>query len=282
MGNLKYSMILASALVVSPLAAANAADLIPEPIAVPAPVPIPAARVGVYLKGYIGFSNQQADGFGNNIINGNPAFTVVSHEFDSAPFIGMGVGVVYNDWLRFDGTGEYRGRSNFKGLDFFTGCGLGTGTCTNEYSGHKDEWLFLANAYWDITEFRGITPYVGAGIGMANVSLDNFQDINQIAGAIHWAQDGDEWNFAWALHAGMAYEISQDLTLDIGYRYVNMGDGTTGAFTSFDPTVTSPGPLTVDDIDSHDVMIGLRWNLGHDACCQQAAYVEPTYTPPFK
>ncbi len=283
MGKIKFSMILASALVVSPLAAANAADLVPEPIAVPAPVPVPVYGGDWYLKGFFGISNQQAEGFNNDIISGNPgAFTIVTHEFDSAPFVGLGVGIRHNDWLRFDATGEYRARSNFKGLDYFTGCGLGTGTCTNEYMGHKSEWLFLANAYWDIGEIRGITPYVGAGIGVANVNLDNFQDINQIAGAIHWARDGSEWNFAWALHAGLAYEVTQDLTLDVGYRYVNMGDGVTGTFTSFNPAVTSPGPMTVEDIDSHDIMVGLRWNWGHDSCCQQAAYAQPTYTPPFK
>lgn len=285
MGKIKYSIILASALVVSPLAAANAADLVPEPIPVPAPVPIPEHGGSWYLKGFFGFSNQQADNFTNDIIAANPGvFTIVTHEFDSAPFVGGGIGYEHSERFRFDLTGEYRGRSNFKGLDYFTNCALGIGTCTNEYMGHKSEWLFLANAYWDVGTFRGITPYLGAGIGVVNVNLDNMMDINQIAGAIHWANDGSEWNFAWALHAGVGIDVSDSLTFDIGYRYVNMGDGTTGVFTSFDPSVTSPGPLTIEDIDSHDVMVGLRWRWDEtDACCETAAYSPPVYAPtPYK
>lgn len=276
MGKLKYSILLASALVFSPLAAANAADLgIPE--VVPAPVPVACCSGAFYLKGFIGFSNQEAEGFNNDIITANAAdFQIVNHEFDSAPFIGLGIGYQHSEHIRLDLTGEYRGRSNFKGLDHYSGCGLGTGVCTNEYMGHKSEWLFLTNAYWDIGNFRGFTPYIGAGVGIVNINLDNFSDTNQIAGAIHWADDGDEWNFAWALHAGLAYDVSDNLTLDVAYRYLDMGDGTTGNFRSFVPFVTSPGPLTVEDITSHDVMVGLRWKLD-SGCCQQTAYAPPPY-----
>lgn len=269
MGKLKYSIVLASALAVCPLAAADAADLTPEPIPVPAPVPIPD-RGAVYLKGFIGFSNQQADDFTNDIIqNGN--FTIVSQEFDSAPFMGVGIGYQHGDRFRFDLTGEYRGRATFMGLDVNN-----SATTTNEYQGFKSEWLFLANAYWDFGNFRGVTPFVGVGIGVAEISLDNFQDVNHNTAGFHWADDGSDWNFAWALHAGFAYRISDDLTLDLAYRYVNVGDATTGNFQTY-TAVASPGPFTIKDIDSHDLMLGLRWKLGRTACCEQTAYIPPVY-----
>lgn len=273
MGKFGISCVLASALAVLPLAGANAADLTPEPIAVPAPVPVGACCAGgIYLKSFVGFSNQQVDDFSNDFIdNGN--FTIVSHEFDSAPFIGFGVGYQHSERFRFDLTGEYRGRAKFRGLDYNNGTAP---IQTNEYNAFKSEWLFLANAYWDIGTFRGFTPYVGAGAGVAAVKFSDFQDINQVTGGLHWAEDNTEWNFAWALHAGVAYEVTNALTVDLAYRYVNLGDGKTGAFTTYDPTVTSPGPMTLKDIDSHDIMVGLRWKLGND-CCQQTAYVPQPY-----
>jgi opacity protein-like surface antigen len=130
--------------------------------------------------------------------------------------------------------------------------------------------VFLANAYWDIATFRGITPYVGAGIGTAAVSLNNFRDVNQIAGAIHWAEDNTEWNLAWALHAGLSYDIAPDLMLDIGYRFTYLGDGETGTFQTFVPQPPG-GPLTLKDIVSHDIFVGLRWSFGHDDCCAPEA-----------
>lgn len=271
MGKLKYSLILASALVVSPLAAANAADLIPAPVPVPAPIPVPDCCGGAfYLKGFIGLSNQESDEFTNDIIEAGD-FTIFNNEFDSAPFIGIGIGWEHSAHFRGDLTGEYRGRATFHGLDRNN-----TAQTSNDYSGTKSEWLFLANAYWDIATIRNVTPYVGAGIGVAEVTLSNFTDTNENTGGHHWASDNSEWNFAWAVHAGLAFDISDALKFDVGYRYVNFGDATTGTFQTYDGTV-SPGPLELKDIDSHDVMVGLRWKWDDGACCETTAYAPPPY-----
>lgn len=266
MKKFRHAIVVAAALIVGQTATAGAADLLPPPVVEPIPIPEPVAARDYYLRAYMGITNQEIDTFTNDVIASGP-FTIIDHDFDSSPFIGFGIGYVHSDRFRFDLTGEYRGRSDFHGLDTFTGCAFGSGTCTNEYTGIKSEWLFLANAYWDLFTHRGITPYVGAGIGTAAVTLDNFNDVNQIAGGLHWAKDNTEWNFAWALHAGISYEIASDLTLDMGYRFTYLGDGETGHFNTFDPSVTSPGPLTLDDITSHDIHVGLRWNFGVDSCC---------------
>lgn len=287
MGKFKYSLILASVIMASPLAAAQAADLglPPEPMPVPAPIPATACcGGGFYLKGFFGVTNQETDGFTNATIDANEdAFTIIDHNFDSSPFVGLGIGYALSERFRFDLTGEYRGKSNFRGLDTYVDaasglCG-GDDICTNEYEGIKSEWLMMANGYWDIATFRGITPYVGAGVGLAAVSLRDFQDVNQETGAIHWAADNTEWNFAWALHAGLAYDISDALTLDVAYRYLNMGDGETGEFS---PAATNPGAMTVEDIESHDVMVGLRWRWDDGGCCAAPAYVETSYPTTYK
>jgi len=273
MKNLQHAIVVAAALIMGQSAPAGAADLLPPPIVEPMPIPEPVAARDYYLKAYIGITNQEIDTFTNNVIAAGP-FTIIDHDFDSSPFIGFGIGIKHSDRFRFDLTGEYRGKSDFHGLDTFTGCAFGGGTCTNEYTGVKSEFVFLANAYWDIGTVRGITPYVGAGIGTAAVTLDNFNDVNQLAGAVHWAKENTEWNLAWALHAGFSYDIAPDLALDLGYRFTYLGDGKTGSFRTFGGG-SSPGPLKLDDITSHDVHVGLRWRFGHDSCCfapQTVAY----------
>lgn len=270
MGKLKYSILLASALVFSPLAAANAADLgIPE--VVPAPVPVACCSGAFYLKSFIGITNQEADTFTNDTIANNN-FVILDHGFDSSPFIGVGIGYQHSERFRFDLTGEYRSESDFRGIDQAVDFGY-----FNEHTGNKSEWLFLANAFWDVTTIRGITPYVGAGVGFAAVTLSNFWDVNTVNGALHFAEENTEWNLAWALHAGMAYNISDALTLDVSYRYVSLGDGTTDSYQPFNaPGTTSLSPTTLEDLDSHDVMVGLRWKWDH-GCCQQTAYAPPPY-----
>lgn len=265
MKNFSKATVIAAALVVGQSAGVKAADLLPPPpIVEPVPIPQPVPVRDIYLRGYIGMSEQEADDFTNDIIStGN--FSIFSKEFDSAPFIGFGVGMTHSERFRFDVTGEYRAKSSFHGIDRNN-----VAQTSNQYDGLKSEWLFLANGYWDLFSHRGFTPYVGAGIGFAEVTLDNFTDTNENTGGFHWSEKNSEWNFAWALHAGFAVDIRDDLKLDLGYRFTNMGDGKTGTFQTYDGTA-SPGPLTLEDIYSHDVHIGLRWSFGHDSCCEPAA-----------
>ena len=121
--------------------------------------------------------------------------------WDSSTFFGLGVGYKFNDWFRADVTGEYRGKANFHGSDTRAYSTAAQGV--DNYSGSKSEWVFLANAYVDLGTWWCVTPYIGAGIGMANVRMIGFRDdgIAFIGGAltnVAYAADADKWNFAWA------------------------------------------------------------------------------------
>jgi len=83
------------------------------------------------------------------------------------------------------------------------------------------------------------------------------------------AANGSKWNFAWAAHAGLAYQVSPNLTLELAYSYVDLGSGTTGAITTFDG-FTRGNVFKFNDITSHDLKLGVRWNLDNP----------PVYEPP--
>jgi opacity protein-like surface antigen len=274
MKNFSKGIVIAASMIMGQSATASAADLLPPPpVMEPVPIPEPMPVREIYLRGYIGMTEQETDDFSNAAIRAGE-FNIVDHDFDSSPFIGFGIGIRRSERFRLDLTGEYRGKSDFTGLDIYQDPFCGPGVCTNEHTGIKSEWLFLANAYWDIGNYRGFTPYVGAGIGTAEVTLDGFKDVNLVTNGLHWAKDNSEWNLAYALHAGFSYEISRDLTFDMGYRFTYLGDGVTGKYFTYDPGAPQGlGATTLDDITSHDVHIGLRWALGDDHCC--AAEVMP-------
>lgn len=283
MGKLKYSIVLASVLVASPLATARAADLGPEPMPVPAPVPAAACcnMGGLYLKGFMGITNQESDEITSQYIRNTGEFDIINQGFDSSPLAGIGIGYAYSERFRFDVTGEYRGGSSFSGLDRYDEEPVdGTWDGTNEYRAIKKEWLMLANAYWDIATFHGITPYVGGGLGWANISIDNFSDVNNVTNGVSYANDNSSNNFAWALHAGLAYDVTDNLKFDVGYRYVNLGDAKSGTITEFN-SGTTYSKLEFNDIESHDVMVGLRWQWGDSGCCEPA-YVETSYPTTYK
>lgn len=236
---------------------ALAADLYVED---PAPVIVPG---GWYLRGHLGMSNQRLGDMHHPLMD-----TVELHEFldegsfDSAPLAGVGVGYQFNDWLRMDGIVEYRGKADYSALDRYghTEPSGPVWDATNDYDGAKSEWLLMANAYVDIGDWYGVKPYVGAGIGASRNTISRFRDVNVPTQGVSYAGDESTWNFAWALHAGVAYQATERLAIDFGYSYLDLGDAKTGRIRSYDNTVNE-GPMNFDDITSHDFKLGMRYAL---------------------
>src|SRR3954453_6752890 len=227
---------------------------------------------GWYLRGDIGFSNQRVNRL-SNVLDANNTSSEQRLGFNSAGVFGLGVGYKLNNWFRVDVTGEYRGNSQFFGTDHITYAG---GVGTDTYTATKSEWVALANAYVDLGTWWCMTPFVGAGVGGARVSIANFTDqgiANNGGGVFPGLAFGDnvaKWNLAWALHAGVAYNVSPNFTVQLAYRYLNMGDGLTGDLRTFDGTNNIVNPTTFKNISSHDLMLGVRWNLS-----QPPMYDEP-------
>jgi opacity protein-like surface antigen len=249
--------------------AAFAADM---PIAAPPMYAPPADFGGWYLRGDIGFSNQSVSSVRNTnaaLYTGLTSFNE-STGFDTGGIFDVGVGYRFNNWLRFDVTGQYRGNTNFHGLDLISfPNGGATGYGSDLYTAQKQEWLFLANAYVDLGTWWCLTPYIGAGIGTARVQISNFTDQgvatlfpagSGVGPSLVSAQTGSQWNFAWALHAGVAYQINPNVAIELGYSYVNLGNGTTGPDNAFDNSAGGH-VFQFHDITSQDLMLGVRWNL---------------------
>ena len=230
----------------------------------PAYGPPPVAEFGGwYLRGDIGFSNQHVDHL-RNALDANNTSSVQNLSFNTAGIFGLGVGYQVNQWFRTDVTGEWRGNSQFFGTDQISYPG---GVGTDTYHATKSEWVVLANAYVDLGTWWCMTPFVGAGVGGARVTVANFTDqgiANNGAGALPGLAFGDnvsKWNFAWALHAGVAYQVSPNFTVELAYRYLDMGDGLTGDLRAPDGTNTIVNSTTFKSLTSHDLKMGVRWQL---------------------
>jgi len=245
---------------------AFAADLPIAPPPMYAPPP-PADFGGWYLRGEIGFSNQRTSGVHYTRESAYTPMTSFSQTsaFDTAGIFGVGVGYRFNNWFRADVTGQYRGNANFKGTDRFNATAFGVPySGIDNYSASKSEWLVLANAYVDLGTWWCITPFIGAGVGGARVTISNFTDtgINSFTGfpSFASASSASKWNFAWAAHAGLAYQVNPDLVLELAYSYVDMGEGRTGVLSAYDGTTTG-NYYKFKDITSHDLKLGVRWNF---------------------
>lgn len=114
---------------------------------------------------------------------------------------GLGVGYQFTDYLRVDTT------INYAGYDRYSGFGI---------EGGHSLWTGLANAYVDLGTVVGITPYIGAGAGIAHARTSFDAGIN--------AQPGFGYNqtaFAYTLNAGVAYQVTDNASVDLGYQYLS-------------------------------------------------------------
>ncbi len=108
----------------------------------------------------------------------------------------------------------------------------------------------MANGYVDLGTWWCVTPFIGAGIG---TSYNQHQRLPRRRRGQQWrrrsttsvvyAADNGKWNFAWALHAGLAYKVSPNVTVELAYSYMNLGDATTGANTNFAGSAVPQNPL---------------------------------------
>ncbi|TKT75353.1 outer membrane beta-barrel protein [Aquamicrobium sp. LC103] len=236
-----------------------AADLYEPPVIEYEPEPV--AFGGWYLRGHIGMSNQRVDSLYNVLFDDIPGLAVVDKNFEAGPIGGIGAGYQFNKWLRVDGVVEYRGEVGFHGLDLWND---GVDDRFNKYSAKKSEWLLMANAYADLGEFRGITPYIGAGIGASRNTIHSFRDegIDPFGSpTLAYADSASKWNFAWALHAGVGIKATERMTIDLGYSFLNLGDAKSGDIVAYDGTNNVDNPMHFRDITSHDFKLGVRYSF---------------------
>jgi opacity protein-like surface antigen len=144
-------------------------------------------------------------------------------------------------------------------------------------------WTGLANGYIDLGTYAGLTPYVGGGVGVIhskvslkgsavcsawdettsdgttttrNTFLCNGQNSPDDPDVEYVAVDykDRDWNFMYALNAGVSYQIAQNTSIDVGYQYVNAPDA---------PFIraTSNGVEFGEGLDFHQVRVGLRYDL---------------------
>ncbi|KMO34123.1 outer membrane protein [Methylobacterium aquaticum] len=266
----------------------------------PPPPPLPPPPVefggGWYLRGDVGASI-----YSTPKLSTVPSPDVINYynsDLGGGAFAGIGVGYQFNSWLRGDVTGEYRFSSGFHTNDHYkwkdtstdeNGLRLNDNTTYEATNGNYSAAVVMVNGYADLGTYYGITPFVGAGVGAAFHRFSGVSETSQINTTYTYA-DNPDWgtagaptrisggsyknqmktSFAWALHAGLSYAVTPNLKLELAYRYLNMGEGSTGVLNCFCGTTLTP--IKVRDIEAHDVKLGMRWMFG--------APVVAAYEPP--
>jgi opacity protein-like surface antigen len=252
---------------------AFAADLGPAPVPMLPHVQAPVEEFasGWYLRGDVGVGQQSFKDFDHHQTNAAfvwPAsWRIDQKDIKDTAFVGFGLGYQWNNWLRTDVTGEYRQSTKGKAIGSYTEFCPG-GRCFDVYDFDHQSSVFLANVYADLGTWWCLTPYVGVGVGGARHNISSLSDVGFISDGTtgFGIADNDKvtWTTAWAVHAGLAYNVSNNLKLEFGYRYLNMGSPDTAVVNCNSAGCAGNGPrafYTLTDMTSHDLHIGMRWLL---------------------
>lgn len=236
-------------------------------------VTISAAETGTqgfYLRGDLGYAGWTEEGDPSLRLFDAGTGTTNTVSFDEArfgkPFSGsLGVGYQFNDMFRADLTGDYfEGEFDGSGEADFPCAGeaAGTSCAASERVDYRATGI-MANGYVDLATLAGFTPYLGAGLGVTQLRWSDVAltttcvaGAGACSGAAAATQsfDGDSsWRLTYALMAGVSYDVTERLKLDIGYRFSQIADG--DMFGSGDTSGRD------DCLGRHEVRAGLRLAL---------------------
>ena len=238
---------------------------------------------GWYLRGDVNYNVNsdnnylvdQTFGYGNGWQT-----TSTNYDIDTKWGGGIGIGYQVNDLLRLDATGEYLGHfdtDTSKQIDCNVLYDDGqaaphqiNGSCRDTSSTSLDGYNVMANAYVDLGTYVGITPYIGGGVGLANlrssyraerhcnengsasIGCPISSQLYQMGGSVDYTQeriDESTWQLSYALMAGLSYGVTQNLSVDVGYRYLSI------------PKFGAFGVDYDQGFDSHQIRAGLRYSL---------------------
>ena len=128
---------------------------------------------------------------------------------------------------------------------------LGDGTVAGTAAagaGDISRLAFMLNGFYDFKNTSQVTPYLGAGLGLAR--------LNASKEALTSIDDESDTVFAYQLAAGVGYDINENVTLNLGYRWFD----TAQADFKYASTIPSTGTAT-DDFSDHQLRVGLRYNF---------------------
>lgn len=176
---------------------------------------------GWYLRGDIGYvANEPYDSFG-----GSGRF-----DWDETPITGsVGVGYKLNEFLRAELDVGILPTQKFS---------------TGETTGSNKAFDGMAHLYADLGTFAGFTPYLGGGLGVISSRFEH--------GGL---EDSERQNsLVYALSAGVAWQATDKVSLDLGYQYKAAPD--------LHYATVDDGVVTVGEgSDYHTIRIGLRYDL---------------------
>ena len=141
------------------------------------------------------------------------------------------------------------------------------------YQTNTSVWTGMFNVYYDFDTGTKLMPYINAGVGYAHLKMKahTWGNCGSANGSGHYdfSVKEDANNFAWNIGLGVSYALTDNLSVDLGYRYTDFGNiRSNSTIRDRAPSFGGPNTMGVDGpfiIDGdmkmymHEVNLGLRY-----------------------
>ncbi len=198
------------------------------------------AREGFYGVWYAGYSDADDHSFRFDPV------TSVKTELDPGYGLAGGIGYDYGTFGgRFGARVEFELSYRENEVDVHT-----ANTVSGPLPGSNGDPSTLAimvNTFLDYPTQTAFTPYLGVGLGMANVHYTRYS--SNLTGDV---LDDDDDAFAYQFLAGTSYQLTEQIDLTADYRYFEVDKV---------EITTEAGLSTKSDFQTHNLFVGMRYRF---------------------
>ena len=200
----------------------------------------------------LGSSNSKNAGTSSLITQVNKSGTTTNNDLGRSNVLGIGVGKYFSDAFR----GEI-GISQRKGFKYHTTV---PALPENYYKADVESFAIFLNGYVDAQPMtflqNSVTTYVGAGIGISRNKMNPLSIYNDWA-LLGTASSNTETELALKFALGALINLSDNVSVDLNYQYVDLGDIKSGTNLSWD-TKDLVAPYSGPEITSNEFNVGLQ------------------------
>jgi opacity protein-like surface antigen len=226
---------------------------------------LPTIAMAIDLDGYYitakGGASKTFNTGTTSFVDTGTLFTFQNEDLGTGSAFGFSVGKYLTDSFRLEL--EATKRAGYEYDARFTTAGVTTFTFEAKM---QTEAVFI-NGFYDFQPFSirntAITPYLGGGVGISRNKMGtDVQYDNGIPTGIT-VDDNTINQFAYKLSAGTLVSITDGLSLDVNYQYVNLGAFKGGTEALLDGAFNGnlQRGLNGGDIKTQELMVGLQYKF---------------------
>ena len=205
-----------------------------------------------YFSIKLGSSNSKNAGTSSLITQVNKSGTTTNNDLGRSDVLGISIGKYLSEHFR----GEI-GISQRKGFKYHT---IAPGLPENYYKADVESFAVFLNGYVDAQPMtflqNSVTTYVGAGIGISRNKM-NPLSIHSEGVLLGTASSNTETEFAFKFALGTLINLSDNVSVDLNYQYVDLGDIKSGTNLSWDAR-DLVAPYSGPEINSNEFNVGLQ------------------------